>query len=66
MATALLAIKHYSGLKKSEIQPLFKKFGKNTFNQRKHSGFLYAVWNIFKEPMFHHAAVCFLPVFHFR
>jgi Ca2+-transporting ATPase len=52
MATALLATKSFSGLRKSEIQPLFKQFGKNTFNQRRHSGFLYAVWNIFKEPMF--------------
>ncbi|HEY2349594.1 MAG TPA: HAD-IC family P-type ATPase, partial [Puia sp.] len=42
----------YSGLKKSEIQPLLKQFGKNVFGAVKKRGFLMAVWNVFKEPMF--------------
>ena len=49
---SLLDTNNFSGLKKSDIQPLLKKFGKNTFNGGKHNGFFYAVWNIFKEPMF--------------
>jgi Ca2+-transporting ATPase len=42
----------FSGLKKSEIQPLLKQFGRNIFKQDKQNGFLFAVWNIIKEPMF--------------
>src|SRR5580765_2018870 len=52
MTIDLPDIKHLSGLKKSDIQSLSKKFGKNTFTGVKNRGFFYAVWNIFKEPMF--------------
>jgi Ca2+-transporting ATPase len=52
MATVLSDINHYSGLKNSDVQPLLKKFGKNALSRGKHNGFFYAVWNIFKEPMF--------------
>ena len=43
---------YFSGLKKSEIQTQLKQFGKNVLGPVKHRGFLNAIWNIFKEPMF--------------
>jgi len=52
MTIDLPDIKHFSGLKKSDIQSLSKKFGKNTFTGVKNRGFFFAVWNILKEPMF--------------
>jgi P-type Ca2+ transporter type 2C len=52
MATVLTDINHYSGLRDADIQSLLKKFGKNELTGQKHNGFLYAVWNILKEPMF--------------
>ena len=42
----------YSGLKKSEVPSLLKQFGKNVLGPEKNAGFLRALWNIFKEPMF--------------
>jgi Ca2+-transporting ATPase len=52
MAATLADINHYSGLKDSDIPSLLKKFGKNELTGQKRNGFLYAVWNILKEPMF--------------
>ena len=52
MSTVLLDTSKFPGLKKSDIQPLLKQFGKNSFSKSKHTGFFYAVWNIFREPMF--------------
>ena len=42
----------YPGLKKSEVQSLLKQFGKNVLGKDRNNGFLLAVWNIIKEPMF--------------
>jgi len=42
----------FSGLKQSEVLILLKKFGKNVLGPVRHGGFLNAVWNTCKEPMF--------------
>jgi P-type Ca2+ transporter type 2C len=42
----------FSGVKKSEVQSLLKQFGKNVLKPVRQGGFLRAVWNILKEPMF--------------
>jgi P-type Ca2+ transporter type 2C len=52
MSTVLADTNILSGLKESDIPSLLKKFGKNTLSGEKYNGFFYAVWNIFKEPMF--------------
>src|SRR4030095_5619457 len=45
-------MKSFSGLKKSDILPLRKQFGKNIFKPDKQGGFFRTVWDIIKEPMF--------------
>ena len=42
----------FSGLKKSDVHSLLKQYGKNVLKPVKQGGFIRAVWNVIKEPMF--------------